>query len=85
MGLTQRQAGATSLTAILFPVGIFGVIEYAKQGEVQWLTGIGIALGLLLGVFVGAKIGLQASDATLQRGFGFLLLALGLRFIIWPK
>src|SRR5438046_1285523 len=66
LGLTQRQAGATSLTALLLPTGILGVIEYAKHGEVQWLQGIGIALGLFAGVFIGAKIGLQASDTTLQ-------------------
>jgi uncharacterized membrane protein YfcA len=85
VGMSQRQAGATSLMAMLLPVGIFGVIEYAKHGDVQWVQGGLVALGLLVGIFIGAKFGVQVSDAVLQRSFGVLLLAVGLKFILFPK
>ena len=85
LGLTQKQAIATSLSALIFPVGIFGVIEYANHGDVKWPQAFAIALGLVLGVFFGSKIGVQLDDAVLRRLFGVLLLVVGLRFLVWPN
>jgi uncharacterized protein len=85
LGLTQKQAIATSLTALIFPVGVLGVIEYSKHGDVKWPQALAVAAGLVLGVFVGARFGVQVDDALLRRLFGVLLLAVGLRFLLWPN
>jgi uncharacterized membrane protein YfcA len=39
LGLTQRQASGTSLAALLLPVGLLGVIEYARRHEIRSTTG----------------------------------------------
>jgi hypothetical protein len=85
LGLSQKQAIATSLTALVLPVGILGVIEYAKHGDIKWPQAFAVAAGLVFGVFLGAKLGVQVNDAVLRRLFGVLLLAVGLRFLIWPN
>jgi uncharacterized protein len=85
LGLSQRQAIATSLTALIFPVGILGVIEYAGHGDVKWQQAFAVAAGLVAGVFFGAKLGVQLDDVVLRRLFGVLLLVVGLRFLLWPN
>lgn len=52
LGLTQRNAAATSMLAIA-PTSISGVISYATCGNVDWLA----ALLLFCGMFVGGQIG----------------------------
>ena len=86
IGLTQREATGTSLAALVAPVGLLGVIEYAHRHEIRVLYAVGIALGLIAGVLVGAKVAGRTSNATLQRGFGVLLAIVSVRFLFFsPK
>ena len=52
LGLTQRNAAATSTLAIV-PTSISGVVSYATGGHVDWLA----AVLLFCGMFVGGQIG----------------------------
>ncbi|WP_298047079.1 sulfite exporter TauE/SafE family protein [uncultured Bifidobacterium sp.] len=52
LGLTQRNAAATSMMAIV-PTSVSGVVSYAAGGNVDWLA----ALLLFCGMFVGGQIG----------------------------
>jgi uncharacterized membrane protein YfcA len=85
LGLTQREATGTSLAALLMPVGILGVLEYARRHEVRPGYAAGIALGLLLGIALGARVAGQLSNVTLQRLFGLLLAATAARFLLFPR
>lgn len=85
LGLTQREASGTSLAALLLPVGILGVIEYARRGEVNTGYGAGIAVGLLVGIFGGAILAGRLDNTLLQRVFGVILLALAVRFLFFPS
>jgi uncharacterized membrane protein YfcA len=83
MGIEQKTATGTSLTALLLPVGILGVLEYAKRNQIKVPYAIGIALGLLIGVYFGARVVGSISSVTLRRSFGFLLVAAAVRFIFF--
>ena len=75
---TQHAANGTSLAAMLLPVGFLGVMEYYRRGEVNVPYAIVIALGLFVGVLLGAKLAGTVSDLALRRVFGgFLLLVAG--------
>jgi len=76
--LPQHTANGTSLAALLLPVGILGVLEYNRRGQVNFGYAAIIAAGLLIGAFVGAKLAGPISDVALRRAFGaFLLLVAG--------
>jgi len=85
LGLTQREASGTSLAALLVPVGIFGVIEYSRRHEVRTTYAIGIAIGLTIGVLFGAQLAGKISNTTLQRMFGGLMVAAGIRFLFFAR
>lgn len=74
----QHHAQGTSLAVLLLPIGIFGVIKYYQAGYVYLNQGLVIALGFLLGAFLGAMGAIPRADATLSRAFGVLLIVVGI-------
>ncbi|MDF3291581.1 TSUP family transporter [Streptomyces silvisoli] len=84
LGLTAHEASGTSLAALLMPVGLLGVFEYAHRHQIKIHYAIGIAVGLTLGVAAGAYVAGRLSDPLLQRVFGVLLALLALKFLIFP-
>lgn len=73
-GMDILNANATSLAAMLLPVGIFGVIAYYKAGLVNIKESMWIALGLFVGSFAGGEFAVTISENVLAKMYsGFLL------------
>ncbi len=75
-GFSQQQASGTSLVALLLPVGMLGVYQYVKSGFInaeQIRTGLWIALGMLGGAYLGARLAGVLDVVMLRRGFAILL------------
>ena len=81
LGYEQKNAGGTSLGALLLPVGLPGVIAYYNAGHINLLLGAMLALGLLVGAFFGAKLALRLPSKIVKQLYGFLLLIIALLFI----
>jgi uncharacterized protein len=79
LGFTAQQAVGTSLAALLLPVGLFGAIQYWQAGQVNILNAAILAFGLLIGAFIGARLGLSLPSEVVQRAFGVLLVVIGIR------
>lgn len=85
LGLRQHEAVGTSLAALLMPVGLLGVLEYARRSEIRVPYAVGIAIGLATGVLFGARFAGRLSDVALRRSFGVLLLAIGIDFVFFRR
>lgn len=72
-GFSQHRAQGTSLVALLAPVGIFSVMNYAKQGEVDWKIGSLIAAGFLGGAYFGSRLSLNLDEGLLRKSFAVFL------------
>jgi len=81
-GMTTKQAAGTSLAALLLPVGILGAMEYWRAGHVSVQMALLVAIGLLVGAFIGARLAVGLPNELLQRAFGVLLLLVGLRLAL---
>jgi uncharacterized membrane protein YfcA len=79
-GFAMTQATGTSLAALLLPVGALGAYEYWRAGHVDFKVAAVLAVGLLLGAYVGARLGISLPVEVVQRGFGVLLVIIGIRF-----
>ena len=67
-GFDQKSATGTSLFAIMWPVGILGVFEYYKRGEMHIGRGALIALGLsILPLAVPAVAGEPQATSVASR------------------
>jgi uncharacterized membrane protein YfcA len=70
LGLRQHEAQGTSLAVMLPPVGLPGVLVYARaQGGLPWLVIACVAAGFLLGGAVGARVARRVAGPALVRGF----------------
>jgi uncharacterized protein len=78
----QKQAVGTSLASLLLPVSALAVISYYQDGKLEPAVALFVALGLVVGAFVGAKIALGLPSVTVKRLYGIFLLLTGLRFIL---
>ena len=79
---TPSKAVGTSLASMLLPVGILAVMKYSKAGDVDFRVAAAIAVGIFILAFVGAHVGLNIGGVWVSRGFGLLLLAVGLKFLL---
>lgn len=76
--LAPITATGTSLAALLLPVGALGAWEYYKRGHLNVPAALFIALGLLFGAWLGARLAQQLSPVQLKRAFAvFLVLVAG--------
>ena len=80
-GEPAKTAVGTSLFALMWPVGLLGVLEYWRRGEMKLAVGLWIAVGLFIGAFFGAKITGAISTATMKRAYGVFLLIMGVYFV----
>jgi uncharacterized membrane protein YfcA len=80
-GLDQKTATGTSLFALLFPVGLLGVLEYWRRGEMRVNYGAWIAFGLFLGAYFGARVTAGISPANMKRLYAVFLLVIGVYYL----
>lgn len=76
-----KTAIGTSLGALLLPVGLPGVIAYNNAGHLNVVFGMTVALGLLLGAIIGAKITISLSSVLIKRVYSIFLLIISIYFI----
>jgi len=81
--MPQHTAHGTSLAALLLPVGLLGVLEYSKRGQVNWAYAGVVAAGLLIGAYCGARLAGQIPDDTLRKVFGCFLLVIPVKLLFF--
>jgi len=75
--MTQHQAQMTSLLVLFPPIGLPGVLIYAKaQDGLPWFVIAGAVIGFDLGSYFGAKIATKTSGVGLKRFYSMVLLVM---------
>jgi len=85
-GYTSQVASATSLVALLAPVGLLGVWHYYRTGFIQMehiRMGFTMSIGLFAGALLGARIATSISSSNLQKAFSIFLVFIAIR--LWVK
>jgi uncharacterized protein len=78
VGLTQLEAQATSLAAII-PVVLVGAWRQHSYGNVRWRPALVVGLASAAGVAGGVALAVALSEGTLRRLFAGLLLVFAAR------
>lgn len=79
LGFSQHTAQGTSLGLILLPVGILGVIQYYKQGHVDFKVVGLLAIGFLIGSYFGSKFSLSLPQSTVKKFFAALMFIMAIK------
>lgn len=85
LGFTQKMAQGTSLGLILFPVGILAVMQYYKQGNLNFTYVAVLAIAFVIGGFLGGKLASSINDQLMKKVFGVVLLLVGLKMLFLDK
>ena len=85
MNFSQFEAQGTSLALLLLPVGILSVIQYHKQGYIDYKVVILLALGFVAGNYLGGKFALSLPQVTVKKIFAIFLLVLALKMLFLDK
>lgn len=83
-GLDMLNANATSLAAMLLPVGVFGVITYYKAGYINVRNALWISVGLLIGSFFGAELAVSVDVKVLSKLYAAFLLYIAIGYLNIP-
>lgn len=82
LGFTQHQAQGTTLFMFMFPIGILGVMNYFKTGNVEWKTAAVIAITFIVGAYYGSKIAISLDQQLVKRIFGAIIILLGIKMVL---
>jgi uncharacterized protein len=85
IGLNQHSAQGTSLALIMLPVGILGVLQYYKTGNVDFKIVGFLAIGFIIGSFFGSKLALSLPQETVKKIFAILMIVLALKMLFLDK
>ncbi|HMZ47152.1 MAG TPA: sulfite exporter TauE/SafE family protein [Chitinophagaceae bacterium] len=85
LGFSQKTAQGTSLGLLLLPVFIVSLIYYYKAGEVNIKAIPFLAIGFLVGGYLGSKLALSLPDATVKKIFAFLMIIVAVKMLFFDK
>ncbi|MDD4994216.1 MAG: sulfite exporter TauE/SafE family protein [Paludibacter sp.] len=83
-GMGMLDANATSLAAMLLPVGVFGVINYYKAGYINLKDSLWISVGLLAGSYFGAELAVSVNVTVLSKLYAAFLLYVAVGYLNIP-
>ncbi|ASZ13616.1 sulfite exporter TauE/SafE family protein [Chitinophaga pendula] len=84
-GLSQHQAQGTTLGLLMFPVGILAVIQYYKQGYIDYRFVVCIAIGFIAGGYLGGKLAVNIPDVIIKKVFALLMIVLAIKILFFDK
>lgn len=84
-GMGMLDANATSLAAMLLPVGILGVINYYKAGLINLKHSLWLSIGLFGGSFGGAALAVSIDVSILAKLYAAFLLYVAVGYLNIPK
>ncbi|MCX7018358.1 MAG: sulfite exporter TauE/SafE family protein [bacterium] len=84
-GFSQHKAQGTTLAMMLPPIGVFAVLEYYRQGAVDFRVAAILCVGFLAGGYLGAKLALWIPGAQLQKVFGVFLMIMAVKMIFFTR
>jgi len=83
--MKEFEAIATSLAALIPPVGLLGAIEYYRKGHINITYAAIIAFGLFIGAYFGAKITMSMTPEVVRRIYAVFLVIIAARLLIFGK
>jgi uncharacterized membrane protein YfcA len=82
-GMSQHAAQGTSLAMMLPPIGAMAVYNYYKAGEIDFKVAAILCISFVVGSFFGSKIAISLTPDQLKRGFGIIIILLGVKMVFW--
>ncbi len=81
LGYSQHSAQGTTLFLFMLPVGVLGVYNYYKAGNVDIKAALIIGCTFLVGSYIGSKAAMSLDQTTIKKLFGILIFLVSMKMI----
>ena len=85
MAFSQKQAQGTSLGILLLPVGILGVLQYYKNGFIDFKVVLMVSVGFVFGAFLGSRLAIVLPVSILKKTFAIFMIATACKMLFFDK
>lgn len=85
LAFSQHEAQGTSLGLLVLPVAILAVINYYKNGYVDFRVVGLLAIGFVVGSYFGSKMALSIPQLTLKRIFAVFMILIAIKMLFFDK
>ena len=79
---TEKTAIGTSMTLLLPPIGLLAAHTYWKHGNVNMTAALIIMVGFVIGSYFAARFAIGLPDIVLERTFGIVAIAIGIKMLL---
>lgn len=80
LGMSQKLAQGTSLAMMLPPIGVLAVMNYYKQGFVDFKVGALLCVTFVIGSYFGSKLVLGLEPALVKKIFAVFLVIVAIKY-----
>lgn len=81
LGIKENKAHATAI-AVIMPLSVISSFFYISSNKVNWNLTYQVAIGSIIGGYIGSRILNKFSDGTLRKIFGFSMIAAAIRMVL---
>lgn len=85
LAFSQKSAQGTTLGLLMLPVGILAVMNYYKQGHVDFRIVAIVGIGFVVGSYFGSKISLGMTDDKVRRFFAIVIMLVAIKMLFFDK
>lgn len=85
LGFSQQTAQGTTLLMMVPPIGALAAFQYYKEGTVDFKVAGILAVGFLIGGYLGGKYANQIPQDILKKIFAVLLLIIAFKMLFLDK
>ncbi len=85
LAFSQKEAQGTSLGVLVLPVVFLAAFYYYKAGNVNIKVVPVIAIGFIVGGFLGSKIALAMPEQTVKRIFAVVMILIAFKMLFLDK
>jgi len=82
--MDQKMAQGTTLFMFMLPIGILGVYNYYKAGQVDFKSALIISITFILGSYLGSKTALTIDTKIVKQIFAVAIIFVGIK-MLWGK
>ncbi|MEI6021411.1 MAG: sulfite exporter TauE/SafE family protein [Bacteroidota bacterium] len=82
LSYNQKMAQGTTLFMFILPIGILGVFNYYKQGQVDIKSALIMCATFVVGSYFGSKTALSIDTKLVKQIFGGMILLIGIKMLL---
>ena len=80
--MDQKMAQGTTLFMFMLPIGILGVYNYYKAGQVDFKSALIISITFILGSYLGSKSALTIDTKIVKQIFAMAIILVGIKMLL---